>query len=416
MYTPMNAHIKSSLVLATIFTLAQNVAAQDLQNALFEITENAREDALNAQADNFAAGLWDQAEEIFNAASQYLESGDATQARTQAETAEALFRDAELTAIKAQYLSNTLSLLGQAAQARVPRYAPKTYERAQMLLSQAEQAINENRYEMELPINLIEQANYEVRHAVYLAERISALRDDDLTEEDMILDHESQITEIAAATNRTVQLDTGTEPIMLGVITDIEDAHQRELQLKLDLEESRRQIISLEEEIRELDEQLSDLSEEHVVLVQRLEAEERIRSRFTRMETMFSSEEVQVSREGNSIILRLVGLTFEVGQSDINPTSGHLLRRVYNAVEIFPRSQIIVEGHTDSYGGSQSNLTLSRSRAEAIGNHLNTVLGLAEFRVSAVGYGQTRPIANNETSQGRARNRRIEIRIEPQAE
>ena len=62
MYTPMNAHIKSSLVLATIFTLAQNVAAQDLQNALFEITENAREDALNAQADNFAAGLWDQAE------------------------------------------------------------------------------------------------------------------------------------------------------------------------------------------------------------------------------------------------------------------------------------------------------------------------------------------------------------------
>jgi len=151
-------------------------------------------------------------------------------------------------------------------------------------------------------------------------------------------------------------------------------------------------------------------------LVQRLEAEERIRGRFTRIETMFSSEEVQVTREGNSIILRLVGLTFEVGQSDINPLSGHLLRRVYNAVEIFPQSQVIVEGHTDSYGGSQSNLTLSRSRAEAVGNHLNTILGLAEFRVSAVGYGQTRPIANNETSQGRARNRRIEIRIEPQTE
>ena len=416
MYTPVNAHIKSSLVLATLFALAQNAAAQDLQNALFETTENAREDALNVQADNFAARLWGQAEEAFNVANQYLESGATTQAHAQTEAAEALFRDAELAAIKAQYLSNTLSLLGQAAQARVPRYAPKTYERAQMLLSQAEQAINENRYEMELPLNLIEQANYEVRHAVYLAERISALRDDDLTEEDMILDHESQITEIAAATNRTVQLDTGTEPIMLGVITDIEDAHQRELQLNFDLEESRRQIISLEEEIRELDEQLSDLSEEHVVLVQRLEAEERIRARFTRIETMFSSEEVQVTREGNSIILRLVGLTFEVGQSDINPLSGHLLRRVYNAVEIFPQSQVIVEGHTDSYGGSQSNLTLSRSRAEAVGNHLNTILGLAEFRVSAVGYGQTRPIANNETSQGRARNRRIEIRIEPQTE
>ena len=114
--------------------------------------------------------------------------------------------------------------------------------------------------------------------------------------------------------------------------------------------------------------------------------------------------------------MRLVGLTFEVAKAEVDPAYGQLLQKVHDAVEIFPRSQVVVEGHTDSYGGDESNMALSRSRAEAVGAYLNTELGLAPFRVSAVGYGETRPIANNETPQGRARNRRIDIRIEPQLE
>ena len=85
-------------------------------------------------------------------------------------------------------------------------------------------------------------------------------------------------------------------------------------------------------------------------------------------------------------------------------------------MDVFPRSLVVVEGHTDSYGGDVSNMALSRSRAEAVGEYLSAELGVPAFRVSAVGYGETRPIANNETSQGRARNRRIDVRIEPQLE
>jgi len=375
-----------------------------------------RDDALNARADTFAVELWSEAEETFDAASRRLESGDIRGARNRAETAEALFRDAELTAIKAQYLSQTRALLAQANQARVPRYAPKTYERAQALLTQAEQELNENRYDTDLPRSLAQQANYEARHAIYLAERIRVLRDDDWTEEDIILTYEQPVVEIAAAAERVAQLDAGTEPVTQELVAYIEDVRARELQLEIDLDESRRRIVGLEDEIRELDEQLGGVSQERVALVQRLEAEERIREQFARVETMFDREEARVSREGNSIIMRLVGLTFEVGQAEVDPAYGQLLRRVHDAVEIFPRSQVVVEGHTDSYGGDESNMALSRSRAEAVSAYLNTELGLASFRVSAVGYGETRPIANNETPQGRARNRRIDIRIEPQLE
>ena len=391
------------------------VAARAASITLNTLIES-RNDALNVRADNFAAELWTEAEEVFSSASLALEAGDNRISQTRAETAEILFRDAELTAIKAQYLSQTRALLAQSVQNRVPQNSPITYQKAQILLDQAEQAINENRYEMEIPLNLIEQATYEVRHAIFITERIKSLRDSNGTAEDIILSHEEQIIQLANATDSVIKLDSGTETATLTLVSNIEDAHQREMQLASDLANSRRQVASLEEEIRELDDQLNNASEEHILLVQRLEVEEQLRARFIRIENIFSREEAQVTREDGNIVVRLIGLTFGSGESNISPAHRQLLEKLYDAIETFPRSRVVVEGHTDSYGGNQANLKLSRFRAESIGDYLSTQLGLEAFRVSSVGYGQMRPIANNETSQGRARNRRIDIRIETQQE
>jgi outer membrane protein OmpA-like peptidoglycan-associated protein len=91
-----------------------------------------------------------------------------------------------------------------------------------------------------------------------------------------------------------------------------------------------------------------------------------------------------------------------------------LLDKVRRAAAVFPSSQIVIEGHTDSYGGDEANMALSRRRAEAVSAYLATELGVPAVRLSAVGYGETQPIANNETPQGRERNRRIDVLIEPQ--
>ena len=184
----------------------------------------------------------------------------------------------------------------------------------------------------------------------------------------------------------------------------------------MDLEDGRKRIAELEDEIRDLDEQLGGVSQERVALVQRLEAEARIREQFETIENLFTRDEARVSREGNTIVLRLVGLTFESGRATVDPKYRPLLDKVRQAAAVFPRSQIIIEGHTDSYGSDDTNLRLSRERAEAVSEFLRDAFGIPAFRVSAVGYGETRPIANNETPQGRARNRRIDVRIEPQIE
>ncbi len=401
---------------AAITALTNAAEASEIANITLASLIKTRDDAAQAQAGNFATELWTDAEDLFDSAARRLESGNIRGARTRADEAETLFRDAELTAIKAQYLSQTRALLAQAEQARVPRYAPITFERASSLLTQAEQELNNNRYDTDLPRSLAQQANYEAQHAIYLAERVQLLRDDDWTEERIILAYEEPIMQIAAAADRVARLDAGTEPVAEELVAYIEDMRQQGRQQGLDLEENRLRIVGLEEEIRDLDERLGGVSQERVALVQRLEAEALIREKFTQIETVFTRDEALVYREGNNIIMRLVGLTFESGQANVDPLYQPLLTKVRDAVEVFPRSQVIVEGHTDSYGSDGANMALSRTRAESVGEYLSTELNIASFRISAVGYGETRPIANNETPQGRTRNRRIDILIEPQIE
>jgi OOP family OmpA-OmpF porin len=80
---------------------------------------------------------------------------------------------------------------------------------------------------------------------------------------------------------------------------------------------------------------------------------------------------------------------------------------------MFPGAGLKVTGHTDSFGSDKSNFELSRRRAEAVRDHLQDNLRLPAARISAVGYGETQPVASNQTREGRARNRRIDIAIAP---
>ncbi len=373
-----------------------------------------RNDALTASADALAPDLWSRAESEFNAAAQRLESGDLRGAQRRAETAESGFRDAELAAIKAQYLSQTRALLAQARDARVQRHAPLTLERAQALLEQAEHELAENRYDTDLPRSLAREANHQARHAIALANQIQAIRDRGLSMEEIILGYEEPLVRIAAAADRIAPLDQGVNAVasdLVHYIEDLRDAHQ---QADNDLLHSRSRIIELEDELRTLDARLGGMTEERVALVQRLEAEERVRQQFATVEQLFDREEARVSREGNTVVLRLVGLTFPTASANVDASHRPLLDKVRRAAEVFPRSQIVIEGHTDSHGSDQANMTLSQRRAEAVSTYMSEQLGLPTFRLSAIGYGETRPIASNETPQGRERNRRIDVRIEPQ--
>ncbi len=104
---------------------------------------------------------------------------------------------------------------------------------------------------------------------------------------------------------------------------------------------------------------------------------------------------------------------FGVNSSALKPGSLDELNRVARVLNQYPQTTITIAGHTDSTGSQEYNQKLSERRAEAVKNAL-VGMGVSPSRMTAVGYGKTRPIADNSTESGRQMNRRVEILINPQ--
>ena len=106
--------------------------------------------------------------------------------------------------------------------------------------------------------------------------------------------------------------------------------------------------------------------------------------------------------------MKLNAISFDSNGADITPDSDGVLDRLVAAVQRCPDAVVEVGGHTDSGGSASKNMDLSKARAQAVVDYLASA-GVLRERMSAVGYGDTRPIASNSTDDGKARNRRIEF-------
>jgi len=125
---------------------------------------------------------------------------------------------------------------------------------------------------------------------------------------------------------------------------------------------------------------------------------------------------VEVVREGDN--LRLVmpsNITFATDQSYISSGFNDTLDAIAKVMNKYEKTYLSIEGHTDSTGKDSYNMNLSRERAQSVKNYLVNQQIMAE-RVSTMGYGETRPIATNDSANGRAQNRRVEIQIVPNTE
>ena len=122
---------------------------------------------------------------------------------------------------------------------------------------------------------------------------------------------------------------------------------------------------------------------------------------------------VDVTRDGDVIKLNLPdGVTFDFARYDIKPHFYPALNTIANTLREYNQTIVEVSGHTDSVGSDAANQTLSERRANAVSGYL-IGQGLQRERFEVVGMGERYPIASNDTDQGRALNRRVEIRLLP---
>jgi OOP family OmpA-OmpF porin len=124
---------------------------------------------------------------------------------------------------------------------------------------------------------------------------------------------------------------------------------------------------------------------------------------------------VQVDMVGCRVLFRaaqrtitLEGVLFETGKAEITPQTEAVLKSVAEALVANPDIRGEVAGHTDNTGSAKVNKRLSEARAEAVRQYF-IAHGVAADRMTAVGYGPSKPVASNKTAEGRALNRRVEL-------
>ena len=123
--------------------------------------------------------------------------------------------------------------------------------------------------------------------------------------------------------------------------------------------------------------------------------------------------DVHVIRQGDDLVLNMPsGVTFATNQSSIQPQFRTTLDQVADVLRQYNQTYVDVYGHTDSTGSDSYNLDLSQRRASAVADYL-TMRGVQSARLGTRGFGESQPIASNDTEEGKAANRRVEIKLVP---
>jgi outer membrane protein OmpA-like peptidoglycan-associated protein len=294
-------------------------------------------------------------------------------------------------------------------------------------------------------------AKHNAMHAIYVSKLQKSIRNGSTSLEEVLMDWESSISKLGAALNQPTYFDNGEKAAVDQLLVKITALQRNKSELDQDLNDRIGQIAALNsqitrmqtmmDEVAELqqqnqlmDQDLEDRDVQVTLLNARLnkmqellgggdqtieeletllEQQAKHRERFARVENLFQPNQAEVFRQGDTVIIRMIGLNFDSGVADLKAEHTAMLDILEEAIGVFPESQVVVEGHTDAFGSDDQNQTLSQSRAESVVQHLARA-AIGPNEVQSVGYGESRPVANNETEAGRKRNRRIDVVIQPQ--
>ena len=350
------------------------------------------------------------AEQSFLSLSKAIEKGNLAYAEKNKAGVAETFRSLELRAIKTETLGEVRKLIKQAKNKKVDKIAPQSFSIAENKLSEADAFITQHPYEKEM---MQKKAN----EALFMAQRLLQIADQsekfkNMKPEETTLWIENILHEI---TGKLAATDMRNQPYKVQVdnIVGSIDALQKDRQFMFD------KVKTLKSEIETKNSQIADLegkTREQQIIKERLAAEKRFNQLFIEVQNLFSPDEAEVYKKGNSLVIRLRAIQFPVGKSVILPDNYPLLSKIQQSIRIFGEPDVVIEGHTDSTGSNEVNEHLSQQRSDSVRQYLLANKTLPYDKIVAVGYGSSKPLASNATEQGRAVNRRIDVIIKPQAQ
>ncbi len=357
-----------------------------------------RERAAAAEAASLAPREWQRGEKYFARADAAVAQGKADEAAREFARAAEEYAAAEIAALQAATLESAYAARERARLAKARRYAPQTLRRADAQIEAAEELLARDPYAQADAAKLAAEAEATAVKAAGLAE----IAGQKPSTEELLLRQEAALRQLEASAGLAPPRTADSEAAVARLMEEIERLRSSEQQLRADLADSQAFTAALEDEIRNLDAELGGASQErrNWSCGSRNRPERASSSRRPKpcsglkKPSYFSNRTISWCASSAS--------SFQAVQRNWGPASG-VDEQIKSVIEIYPQSLLLVEGHTDSRGSDRINKILSLQRAQTVANYIISQMGVSAARLTAVGYGAERPIANNETEAAAAK-------------
>lgn len=376
---------------------------------LFRATLAARRRALDAGAPERAEDRWTSAEEMLREAGLRFERDDREDAASRVARAQVFYREAAFAARRDDQLGAALTARTAALDARARELAPETFGEAEALLAEGNSVLARRAAEPDAAARLGAQAASAYRRATRMADLTDSVARRQVAVERLIRAHEADLLELARVLGLEVSVTEGTPGVTGTLVDEIRRLFAERDRLEREGAGARSEGEKLRQRVEVLERDLADAERREAEVLARLREREDHERRLREVRALFSPEEGEVLVSGDELTLRLFQLTFESGSDEILPEHQPILAKVQRVLMQFPAAPARIEGHTDARGNADTNRALSQRRAIAIREYLLESMPISADRLEATGHGEDRPIASNETEEGRTRNRRIEI-------
>ncbi|MCY3712918.1 MAG: OmpA family protein [Gemmatimonadetes bacterium] len=400
----------------------------DRVNEILMVPLVKRSAAQRANAPAMVPDAFEEAESRLERAISRLEDDRVSDAFALGQEAAALYDDARSSVIEMSLIGSAQIGLAEAENQDWDRLAPASFAQARRLVDEVTSALDRGEPLTAALRNKAQAADHAVRRAIEIASQVDVLRSDPGNWERMLLAREDLVRQAADMAGVAADfLADDPQAIMTASLRTLA-ARQDSLDLLLQRAEEdaaalRAEVDSLHQAIEEQQIRLSSMVESYQQdLQQRKEEIDRERRELreylyektqldaaAQAQERFSDSEAIVVRDDDRLTLRLIGLSFRAGRTEIPGGARDLLEKLGEFLVLYPQTLVAVEGHTDATGAEDKNVTLSKSRADAVMQFLADQSGVEAERMTSSGLGSAQPIDSNNTRSGRERNRRIDV-------
>lgn len=405
-----------------------------LNRDVLEEVLSVRAKAIKSKASAASPEAFAKAEKQLLKLTKLIENGDVQEAKEERTETMRAYAAIELASIKVNIVDAAKVAIENAKKKDVDDLAPRTMKLAQEDYQLALNTLDADRRETEKANGHAQRAIWNVERAVGIAEVITHFHQSDYEEEDKVLWYQEQVTRIVSPIEQQVAFDGSNKVMVKGLNSKIQrlvsekdnvtvamtEAQERNMQIakekELALAAAQAEMSVAMSQAKEREMKIAQEKEQALAAAQeKAENEKRrndaITAKFKGVQSLFNQQEADVYRQGDNVLIRAHGFSFKSGNSEIDASNFALLNKITKAISAFPNSNIVVSGHTDNRGSDEINLKLSTERGNKVANFLSEVGQVESGRVESNGYGKSKPVASNDSVEGRAANRRVEILI-----